>query len=108
METKVVGLEDAPRWGRLIEWVRGGYLERSVVIQDDGEPVAVLLDAEAARCALAIAERLREHRPPFTQAALDKWIAEALEPLDVSVFMSADVPANRRLRIALPIVGGTV
>lgn len=94
METKVVGLEDAPRWGRLIQWIRGGYLDRQVVIQEQGEPVAVLLDPEAARCALAIAERLRERRPPFTQAALDKWIDEVLQPLDVSAFMSGDVPAT--------------
>ncbi len=94
MEAKVVGLEDGPRWGRLIDWVRDGYLNRHVVIQDNGEPVAVLLDFNAARCALAIAERLRERRPPFTQAALDKWIDEVLQPLDVSAFMSADVSAT--------------
>jgi antitoxin (DNA-binding transcriptional repressor) of toxin-antitoxin stability system len=90
METKVVGMEDAPRWGRLIQWIRGGYLDRQVVIQDNGEPVAVLLDVAAARCALAIAERLRERRPPFTQDALDKWIDEVLGGLDVSEFMSAE------------------
>ena len=90
METKIVGLEDAPRWGRLIQWVGGGYMERQVVIQEHGEPVAVLLDAQAARCAVAIAERLRQRRPPFTQEALDKWLDEVLGPVDVSAFMSSE------------------
>ncbi len=111
METKVVGLEDAPRWGRLVQWIRGAYLDRQVVIQEEEEPVAVLLDPEAARCALVIGERLRERRPPFTQDALDKWLDEVLQPLDVSGFMAYSAEAASATKAGssdLPEAAGAV
>ncbi len=53
METKVAKLEDSPRWGRLIQWLRGGgeggFLERQVVIEEGGEPVAVLMDPDTVQ-----------------------------------------------------------
>lgn len=45
----------------------------------------------AARCAPAIAERLRTRQPPFTQVALDRWLDDVLAGVDVSEFMSADL-----------------
>ena len=55
METKVAKLEDSPRWGRLIQWLRGGgeggFLERQVVIEEGGEPVAVLMDPDTVQAA---------------------------------------------------------
>lgn len=93
METKTVDLKDGPRWGRLLDWIGQGYMERAVVLQEHGEPVAALLDPHAARCALAIADRLRQRKPPFTQEALDRWIAEVLAGLDVSAFMDDDSDA---------------
>mgnify|MGYP000940816139 CR=1 FL=1 len=88
-EKQIVNLEDRPDLAALVEHVTNGYLTHAAEIRRDGEPVAVLLDPEAARCALAIAERFRERRPPFTQDALNKWLDEVLEGLDVSEFMAA-------------------
>lgn len=88
-EMRIVNLEDRPDLAGLVEHVGYSYLRHCVEVRRDGQAVAVLLDPEAARCALAIAERFRERRPPFTQDALNKWLDEVLEGLDVSAFMSA-------------------
>jgi len=87
-EKRIVNLEDRPDLAGLVEHVGYSYLRHSVEIRRDGQAVAVLLDPEAARCALAIADRLRNRRPPFTQDALNKWLDEVLAGLDVSDFMS--------------------
>lgn len=89
---RIVNLEDErgrPDLAALVEHLHHGYLTHAVEIRREGEPVAVLLDVEAARCALAIGARLRQRRPPFTQDALNKWLDEVLEGLDVSEFMNA-------------------
>ena len=88
-EKRIVNLEDRPDLAGLVEHVGYSYLRHSVEIRRDGQAVAVLLDPEAARCALASAERFRERRPPSTQDALNKWLDEVLEGLDVSEFMKA-------------------
>ena len=44
----------------------------------DGEPVAVPLPPDEAACCTALAGRFRNSQPPFTQAALDAWIADVL------------------------------
>jgi hypothetical protein len=87
-EKRIVNLEDRPDLAALVEHVGYSCLRHSVEIRRDGQTVAVLLDPEVARCALAVAERLRERRPPFTQDALNEWLDEVLEGLDVSAFMS--------------------
>lgn len=90
LERRIVNVEDRPNLTGLVEQVGHGYLTHAVEIRRDGEPTAVLLDVEAARCALAIAGRLRERRPPFTQKALNKWLDEVLAGVDVSAFMSTN------------------
>lgn len=94
MNKRTVHLESKPDLALMLAHVGEGYLTDSVEIQRAGEPVAVLLDPEAARCALAIAERLRTRKPPFTQDALDRWLDDLLAELDVPAFMSADPTAN--------------
>lgn len=90
METQTVDLAERPRWQRLVEWVGSQYLERQVAIQEGGETVAVLVDPHAARFAAAIAERFLERRPPFEQSALDSWVAQVLEGVDIGRFMSGE------------------
>jgi len=87
-EKRIVNLEGRPNLAELVEHVGYSYLRHSVEIRRDAQAVAVLLDVEAARCALAIADRLRNARPPFTYDALGKWLDEVLAGLDVSDFMS--------------------
>jgi hypothetical protein len=89
-EKRIVNLEDRPDLAGLVEHVGYSYLRHSVEIRRDGQAVAVLLDPEAARCALAIADRLRNRRPPFTHDALGKWLDEVLAGLDVTEVMSAE------------------
>jgi hypothetical protein len=84
-----VNLEDRPDLAGLVEHVGYSYLRHSVGTCRDGQAVAVLLDVEAARCALAIADRLRNARPPFAHSALGKWLDGVLEGLDVTEFMPA-------------------
>lgn len=93
MNKRAVHLESKPDPGSLalmLTHIEQGYLTHAVEIQRAGEQVAVLMDPEAARCALAIAERLRMRKPPFTQDALDRWLDDVLTGLDVPTFMSAD------------------
>jgi hypothetical protein len=90
MNRQTVNLEDRPDLALMVAHVGQRYLTHAVEIRRDGEPVAVLLDPQAARCAVAIADRLRGRKPPFAQAALDKWIEEVLAGLDVSAYMSDD------------------
>lgn len=90
-EKRIAHLEDRPNLAAMVDYVGRSYLRHSVEILRNGQPVAVLLDPEAARCALAIAERLRNRRPPLTQDVLNKWLDEVLQGLDVSEFMSEDV-----------------
>ena len=65
-------------------------MERAVTVQHRGKAVAVLMDPDAARAALALADRFRKRRPPFTRSALDKWTAKALSGLDLSALPPAD------------------
>jgi antitoxin (DNA-binding transcriptional repressor) of toxin-antitoxin stability system len=88
MKRKTVNLEDRPDLALMVAHAEQGYLTHAVEICRNGEPAAVLLDPEAARCALAIADRLRSRKPPFTQDALNEWIDEVLADFDVPAFMS--------------------
>lgn len=93
MNKRTVHLEQNPELALMLAHVGEGYLTHAVEVRrgpGGGEPVAVLMDPEAARCALAIAERLRTRKPPFTQDALDRWLDDVLTGLDVPAFMSAD------------------
>jgi len=82
MNKRTVHLENNPDPGTLalmLAHVSEGYLTHAVEVRREGEPVAVLLDPEAARCGqlpgVAIADRLRTRfrgQPPFTQDALDR------------------------------------
>jgi hypothetical protein len=78
----------------MVAHVEQGYLTHAVEIRRGGEPVAVLLDPQAARCAVAIADRLRGRKPPFTQDALNEWIDEVLADFDVPAFMSGGCRAR--------------
>ena len=49
-----------------------------------GERVAVLLPTDEAAWCAALAARFRERRPPFTQAALDAWMADVMARMDLS------------------------
>jgi len=89
MNKRTVHLENNPDLALMLAHVGEGYLTHAVEVRRGGEPVAVLLDPEAARCALAIADRLRTRQPPFTQDALDRWLDDVLAGVDVSEFMSA-------------------
>ena len=94
MTKRTVNVEDRPDLALMLAHVGEGYLTHAVEIRRAGEPVAVLLDPEAARCALAIADRLRTRKPPFTQAELDRWLDDVLAGVDVAEFMSADAGAE--------------
>jgi hypothetical protein len=82
-EKRIVNLEERPDLAGLVEHIGYSYLRHHVEIRRNGEIMAVLLDPQAARCALAIADRLRHGRPPFTHDAFNKWLDEVLEGLDV-------------------------
>lgn len=64
-------------------WDRVERGERLTVTRD-GEPVAVLLSPDEAAWCAAVATRFRDRRPPFTQAALDAWVADVLARMDLS------------------------
>ncbi len=49
-----------------------------------GEPVAVLLSPDEAAWRAALTACFRDRRPPFTQAALDAWVADVLARMDLS------------------------
>lgn len=62
-----------------------------VAVTRDGATVATLLPPEDAAWCGALADRFRERRPPFTQAALDAWLAEVLDRADLSDLMDTAV-----------------
>jgi antitoxin (DNA-binding transcriptional repressor) of toxin-antitoxin stability system len=72
------------RLSRLLKRIESG---QGTVLTDAGEPIAY----DVARCAVAVSGRLRAREKPFTQDALDDWIDDALDGLDVSAFMSREL-----------------
>ena len=74
--------------------------ERGTITRE-GEGVAVLIPpADAASC-LALADRFRVQRRPFTQAALDAWLDDVLAGRDLGALMEVRHvrPENTRLQL---------
>jgi hypothetical protein len=51
-----------------------------------------MLPPQDAAWGLAVAGRFGDRRPPFTQPALDAWIADVLAEMDLSDLMTAAIP----------------
>lgn len=60
-----------------------------IAVTRDGADVAELLPPDDAAWCAAVADRFRSRRPPFTQAALDSWLADALTGADLSDLLAA-------------------
>jgi hypothetical protein len=93
IESKIVDVEDAPRWQRLLDWLGESYGGRLVRIRRAGEPVAYLAGPEFAGLIAKLAETWRDREPPFTQEALDRWGEENLSDLDLTDLLG-DGPAE--------------
>lgn len=92
MEVKSIDVADA-RLGRLLDWLAGGYADRCVeLVGADGDVEAMLVGEETGRLAVALARRLTERRPPFTQPELDRWLDSALAGWTAADFL--DDPAD--------------
>lgn len=87
MDMKHVEIKNA-RLVRLIERVEK---DKGTVLLRDGDPVAAILPYDVARCALAISERLKGRKEPFTQQALDDWVDRNLAGLDMGEFMQNEL-----------------
>jgi antitoxin (DNA-binding transcriptional repressor) of toxin-antitoxin stability system len=60
-------------------------------ITRDGETIAVLMPPDDAAWAATLADRFRQRRPPFTQAALDDWLEGVLAELNPDQLMATEV-----------------
>lgn len=69
-----------------------GRVERgeTITITRDGAPVAALLPADTAIWCEVIQARFRDRVPPFTQEALDAWIASVLDRGDWSELLAPE------------------
>ncbi|MBK9121473.1 MAG: type II toxin-antitoxin system prevent-host-death family antitoxin [Phycisphaerales bacterium] len=60
----------------------------TITITRDGAPVAALLPADAAVWCEALQARFRDRVPPFTQSALDAWIASVMDRADLTELLA--------------------
>jgi len=60
-----------------------------LTITREGEDVAALIPLDDAAWCLALADRFRDQRPPFTQPALDAWLDDVLGSMDLGELMEA-------------------
>ena len=74
------------RLSAVLDLAAGG--ER-VTITREGDDVATLMPPDDAAWCAALHDRFRERRPPFTQAALDAWLADVLTGADLSDLLGA-------------------
>lgn len=65
-----------------------------LTVTRDGEPVAVLLTPDEAAWCAALAARFRDRRLPFTQPALDAWVADVLARMDLSELLEPTVAVS--------------
>lgn len=73
----VTETELAARLPHVLRRVEAG---RRTVVTRDGEAVAVLMPPDHVPWVAALAKRFRERLPPFSQAAIDEWLAGELAP----------------------------